>query len=73
VAIAYQPAMTADPIPARPLRPRRPHRLVAVTHPRRAWTVTRLVVLVAATAAAVALTIAIVAGTAMFALANLAG
>jgi hypothetical protein len=73
VAIAYQPAMTADPISARPALPRGPHRLVAVTRPRRGWTATRLAVLVAATAVGVALTIAIVVGAGMFALANLAG
>ena len=72
MVIAYQPATTPDPVSARPAFPRGPHELVRVDRPRRSWTALRLTALVAATAICVALATAIVAGTALFALLNLA-
>lgn len=72
MAIAYQPAMTPDPVSARPERRRGPHELIAVDLPPKSWTALRLGALLAATAICVALATAIVAGTALFAVLNLA-
>jgi hypothetical protein len=71
VAIAHQPVMAPAPVSTRRSRPRTSHRLVAVDLRSRAWTAARIVGLVAATAFAVALATAVVAGTALFALLNL--
>jgi hypothetical protein len=70
MAIAYQPAMTPDPIRARSVLPRSPHGLVPVNLPPRAWTFARLAGLLAATAVCVALVSAVVAGAALFTLFN---
>ncbi len=78
MAIAYQPVTAPDPIYTRPIstRPdsrRSQHGRVAVEAPSRAWTTVRILGLVAATSMCVALAIAVVAGTALFALLNFAG
>jgi hypothetical protein len=82
VAIAYQPAMTAEPVTTRPIsmqpeptrvhsvqpaRPTSPHTLVLVEEPLRAWTVAKIAGLVAITALSAALAAAIVVGGALFA------
>ena len=73
MAIAHQPATTADPVSTRPALPPRPreHTLVAV--PPRGLTAIRLMALLAATAVCVALVTAVVAGTALFAILNFGG
>ena len=60
MAIAHQPAMTADAVSTRPAAPAldpraRPHELVLVEEPPRAWTVAKIVGLVAVTAVSTAL------------------
>jgi len=86
VAIAHQPAMTAEPVATRPVpvspdgtvvpsqRPagsRSVHGLVPVEEPSRAWTVAKIAGLVALTALSAALATAIVVGGALFAVLNL--
>jgi len=71
VAIAPQPAMTTRPASARPVAPSAsPHDLVHVVEPPRAWTLTKIAVLLAFTAAGIAVTVAIFAATAYFAVAS---
>jgi hypothetical protein len=78
VAIAHQPATTADPFSARP-RPEQPastrpapvhsaHRVMLVEEPPRVWTFAKIVGLVAVTAATTALVAAVVAGSLLFAM-----
>ena len=73
MAIAYQPATTPEPLPARPAVRRSPHERVPVDLPPRAFTAARILGLLAATALCVAVATAIVAGTALFAILNFAG
>lgn len=73
MAIAYQPAMTPDPVSARPALRRSPHELLPVDLQPRPWTALRLAGLLVATALCVALAAAFVTGTALFALLNFAG
>ena len=68
MAIAQQPAMTTEAITTRPQFPRSPHELVATDATPRAWTVAKILGLVALTAIGAALATAIVAGVALFAL-----
>lgn len=70
MAIAYQPAMTPDPIRTRAVLPKSPHEVVPVDLPPRQWTLLRLGALLAATAACAALVSAIVVGAALFTLFN---
>ena len=76
MAIAHQPAMTADPLQARPrsaqpgsTRPapvHSPHEVVLVEEPPRAWTLAKIAGLVAVTAATTALVAAVIAGGMLF-------
>jgi hypothetical protein len=71
VNIAYQPA-TADTAPsARPPLPRSPHELVLIEEAPRALTLAKIAGLLAITTFGAALSTAIVAGTALFALSNI--
>ena len=72
VAIAHQPVMAPTPVSTRRSLPRIPHGRSMVDLPPRAWTAARIVGLVAATALCAALAIALVGGTALFALMNVA-
>ena len=78
MSIAYQPAMTAEPVRTRPLsthpepgRAGSPHSLVLVEEPARAWTIAKIGGLVAITAFSAALATAIILGGALFAVLNL--
>lgn len=71
MAIDPQPAMTPLLFQARPPAARPPHRVVQVEEPPRALTLAKIVGLVALTTAGVALTIAVVAGAAVFAILNI--
>lgn len=71
MAIAHQPVTTPIRITTRPTRARVRYGAVAARGPARAWTVIRLVTLVAATALCVALAVAVV-GSALFSLLNFA-
>ena len=78
MSIAYQPAMTAEPVRTRPIsthpepgRAGSPHTFVLVEEPARAWTIVKIVGLVALTALSAALATAIVLGGALFAVLNL--
>jgi ferric-dicitrate binding protein FerR (iron transport regulator) len=73
MAIAHQPAMTADPVSTRPALPRSPREHTLVARPPRRRTAARLVALLVATVVCVAVVTAIVAGTAFFAILNFAG
>jgi hypothetical protein len=73
VTIAPQPAMTPDPVSARPALPRSPHAQVPVDLPHRGWTAAHIVGLVAGTALCTALATAVVAGCVLFALLNFGG
>ena len=72
MAIAHQPAMTTEAVPTRPPAPagfaRSGHELVLVDEPVRAWTLAKIVGLVAITAISAAVAVAIVAGGALFAI-----
>jgi hypothetical protein len=70
VAIAHQPAMTAEPTSTRPVLPRSPHEPVLVRQPPRTWTVFKISGLLALTALGVALGTAMVAGAALFTILN---
>ena len=71
MSIAYQPATTADPFPARPRPARSPHELVLVEDAPRAVTMAKVAGLLAVTAFGAAIVTAIVAGIALFALVNI--
>jgi hypothetical protein len=86
VAIAYQPAMTKEAVPIHPPArhpdPRRDHRapadlarssheVVLVEAPVLAWTVTKIIGLLAITAMCAAVVVAIVAGGALFAISTI--
>lgn len=73
MAIAHQPATTADPVSTRPELPGRPRGHTLVALPARSLTVVRLAALLVATAGCVALATAIVAGAALFAILNFGG
>jgi hypothetical protein len=73
VAIAHQPVTAPIRITTRPTRSRVRYGTAAVRGPARAWTVIRLAALVAATALCVALAVAVVVGSALFALLSFAG
>ena len=68
--IAYQSATTDPPVQARARHAGSPHQLVLTEHEPRAWTIVKLVGLLALTAFGAALATAILAGTALFALLN---
>ena len=70
--IAHQPATTAEVRPARPLPARSAHELVLIEDAPRAWTFAKIAALLTVTVLGVAVVTAIVAGTALFALLNLA-
>jgi hypothetical protein len=72
VAIAHQPVTAPIRITTRPTRVRVRYGAVAVRGPARTWTIARIVALIAATAMSVALAVAVVVGSALFALLNFA-
>ena len=69
MSIDPQSATTPLYLQARPFRP--PHGLVIVTRPPRALTLTKIAGLMALTTIGVALTLAVVAGSALFAILNI--
>jgi hypothetical protein len=71
VAIAPQPAMTAESVTARPPMRRSPHELVPAGQPPRAWTVVKISCLVAVTALCIAFALAMITGAAFFTMLNL--